>query len=91
MKKASGILLNVFAYGIIVCLFAGGASLLGYLVGLMIGGENAAALCAWIFRTYLPWVIRTTSLLAGVGLVGMYLGRQKALTVSDQGKAERKR
>ena len=90
MKKASKILLIVFAYGMLACLFAGGASLLGYLAGLVIGGESAAVLCAWVFRIYLPWVIRATSVLAGVGLVGMYLGRQKALTVSDQGKAERK-
>ena len=88
MKKASGILLKIFAYGMIACLFAGGASLLGYLAGLVIGGESAAALCAWVYKTYLPWVIRATSVLAGVGLIGMYLGRQKALTVSDQGRKE---
>ncbi len=85
MKKASDTLLLIFAYGMILCLFAGGLSLVGYLIGLIIVGESATALCLWIFKTYLPWVIKAASLFTGLGLLGMYLGRQKALSVnSDQ-------
>ena len=80
MKKASDILLKIFAYGIIACLFAGGLSLVGYLVGLVIGGEAATNLCAWVFKTYLPWVIKATSVFTLIGLIGMYLSKQKALT-----------
>lgn len=80
MKKYSDVLLKVFAYGIVACLFAGGLSLVGYLVGLIIGGEGAAALCTWVFKIYLPWVIKATSVFTGIGLLGMYLGKQKALT-----------
>ncbi len=80
MKKFTDVLLKIFAYGIIACLFAGGLSLIGYLVGLIIGGEVAANLCAWVFKTYLPWVIKATSILTGIGLLGMYLNKQKALT-----------
>lgn len=82
MKKFSEVLLKIFAYGIIVCLFAGGLSLVGYLVGLIIGGEKATELCLWVFKTYLPWVIKATSLFTGIGLLGMYLGKQKALTAT---------
>lgn len=80
MKKFVDILLKIFTYGIIACLFAGGLSLVGYLVGLVIGGEAATSLCAWVFKTYLPWVIKATSIFTGVGLIGMYLSKQKALT-----------
>lgn len=80
MKKISAVLIEVFAYGIIACLFAGGLSLVGYLVGLVIGGETATNLCAWVFKIYLPWVIKATSVFTGIGLVGMYLSKQKALT-----------
>ncbi len=85
MKKLTDILLKIFAYGILACLFAGGLSLVGYLVGLVIGGETAANLCAWIFKTYLPWVIKATSLFTGIGLVAMYMSNQKAL-MSSAGK-----
>lgn len=80
MKKFSDVLLKIFAYGIIVCLFAGGLSLVGYLIGLLIGGENATVLCAWVFKIYLPWIIKATSIFTGIGLIGMYLRKQKALT-----------
>ena len=86
MKKFSDVLLKVFAYGIIACLFAGGLSLAGYLAGMIIGGESATSLCAWVFKTYLPWVIKATSIFTGIGLLGMYLSKQKALTVSADKK-----
>ena len=84
MKKASDVLLKIFAYGIIACLFAGGLSLVGYLVGLVIGGEAATNLCAWVFKTYLPWVIKATSVFTLIGLIGMYLSKQKALMATTE-------
>ncbi len=86
MKKIANVLRTVFAYGAIVCLFAGGLSLVGYIAGLVIGGETAVALCAWVFKTYLPWVIKATSVVTGIGLVSMYLSKQKALTASMENK-----
>lgn len=84
MKKIADVLLKIFAYGIIACLFAGGLSLLGYLIGLVIGGESATSLCAWVFKTYLPWVIKATAVFTGIGLIGMYLSKQEALTVTSK-------
>lgn len=87
MKKISTTLLTLFAYGIVSCLFAGGLSLVGYLIALLIGGEIATNLCAWVFKTYLPWVIRLSAVFSGFGLLGMYTGKKQALTaapVSDK-------
>ena len=86
MKKASDVLLKIFAYGIIACLFAGGLSLVGYLVALIIGGKSATALCLWVFKTYLPWVIKATSIFTLIGLIGMYLSKQKALVATTEKK-----
>lgn len=86
MKKVSDILLKIFAYGIIACLFAGGLSLVGYLAALIIGGESATALCLWVFKTYLPWVIKATSIFTLIGLIGMYLSKQKALVATAEKK-----
>lgn len=86
MKKFTDILLKVFAYGIIACLFAGGLSLVGYIAALIIGGENATAMCLWVFKTYLPWVIKATSIFTLIGLIGMYLSKQKALVAPAEKK-----
>ena len=86
MKKFTDILLKIFAYGIVACLFAGGLSLLGYLVGMVLGPESAEPLCKWVFKTYLPWVIKITSVFTGIGLLGMYLSKQKALTATAEKK-----
>lgn len=86
MKKFTNILLRFFAYGIIACLFAGGLSLVGYLIALIIGGKAATNLCAWVFDTYLPWVIKATSIFTLIGLIGMYLSKQRALTATAEKK-----
>ena len=86
IKKLTSLFLSIFSIGMIVCLFAGGLSLVGYIVALFIGGEAATELCVFIFKTYLPWVIKFTSIFAGFGLVGMYLNKTKALTVSGDNK-----
>ena len=89
MKKVANVLLTIFGAGATLCLFAGGLSLIGYIVALCIGGETATALCAFIFKTYLPWVIQFTSIFTGIGLLGMYLTKQKALSVSGDKKDEK--
>ena len=89
MKKFADILLKIFAFGIIACLFAGALSLIGYIIGLIIGGEAATTLCSWIFKSYFPGVIIATSVFTGIGLLGMYLSKQKALTATtDKQKDE---
>ncbi len=80
MKKVSNVVLTIFSIGIIICLFAGGLSFLGYIVGLIVGGDTATNICTWVFKTYLPIVIIATSVFTGIGLIGMYFSRQKALT-----------
>lgn len=84
MKKLSNVLLTVFAVGILACLFAGGLSLFGYAAALLIGGETAEALCTFIFKTWLPVVIKLTSAVTGTGLAGMYFSRQTALAVTTE-------
>lgn len=90
MKKISDILLGIFAVGMILSLFAGSLSALGYVVALIIGGDTASALCTFVFKSYLPWVIKGTSVLTGFGLLGMYLSGQKALNIKVENTLEKK-
>ncbi len=81
LQNVNKVLKKIFAVGVIVSLFAGGISLLGYIVALCIGGSAATAICAFIFKQYFPWVIRFTSVIIGVGLVSMYVEKESALTM----------
>lgn len=86
MKKVTDIILTIFAVGVLLTLFVGGLTLLGYIIALCIGGEGATALCVFIHKKLFPWIIRFTSIFVGLGLIGMYLSKVKALTVSGDNK-----
>jgi len=83
MKKFSDILLKVFSVGVLLILFAGAMTLIGYIVAMFIGGEVATEICVFIHKTFFPYVIRVTSIVVGIGLLGMYLSKMKALSISD--------
>ncbi len=79
-KKISVFLKTVFGYGIMVCLFVGGFTFFGYMAALIIGGETAAAICAFIYKTIIPWVIKVSNVMVLLGLAAMYLNGEMALT-----------
>ena len=87
MKKLFSILLVVL---MLLTLFAGALAFLGYVVALCLGGESATELCAFIYKEFFPWVIRICSISVGFGLIGMYLNKTKALTMSGSEKSESK-
>lgn len=79
MKKFIDILNKIFGAAVIIELFAGGLSILGYIVAICIGGDTGTAISLFIFEKYLRWVIVATAVTVGVGLISMYLSKQKAL------------
>jgi len=87
-KKLSAVLKTVFGYGIMICLFAGGLTFFGYLAALIIGGETAAAICVFLYKTVLPLIVKTSTIMVLLGLVAMYLNGEMALT-SDKKKASK--
>ena len=60
-KKISGVLRIVFGYGIMLSLFVGGLTFFGYVAALIIGGDTAAAICAFISDTVIPIIIKCTA------------------------------
>ena len=80
MKKVSDVLKLVFGYGIMICLFAGGLTFFGYLAALIVGGEAAALICTFIYKTIIPVIIKCSTVLVLLGLVVMYLNGEMALT-----------
>ena len=79
LKKISNVCKWIFGYGIMIVLFAGGLTFFGYVAALIIGGETATAICTWIYKSFVPVMIYTTTILILFGLVTMYIAGEKAL------------
>ncbi len=79
-KKLSNVLKTIFGYGIMISLFAGGLTFFGYVAALIIGGDVATAICAFIYKNIIPYIIYLSVLMVLLGLVAMYLAGEKALT-----------
>lgn len=89
-KKIAAVLKTIFGYGIMICLFAGGLTFFGYVAALIIGGETATAICVFIYKTIIPYIIKASTVLVLLGLVAMYLNGEMALTAEKKAKKEKK-
>ena len=78
-SKISSVLKTIFGYGIMICLFSGGFTFLGYLVAIIIGGDVATEICVFIYKNIFPYMIKTSTVLVILGLVAMYLNGEVAL------------
>lgn len=89
-KKIAQVLKKIFGYGILICLFAGGMTFFGYLAALIVGGETAADICLFLYKTVIPYIIKLSTLMVLLGLAAMYLNGEMALT-SDKKKASKQK
>ena len=78
-EKAANVLAYIYAVGIAVALFAGALSFLGYVVAIIIGGETATAICAFIYKQIYPVLFYISSVSVVLGLVKMYLSGEKTM------------
>ena len=83
-KRISGILKIVFGWGIMTSLFLGGLTFFAYLAALLIGGEIAAAICTFVYKTFIPILIQGTTWIVLLGLLAMYLNGEMALTTGKK-------
>ena len=83
-KKIAAVLKTIFGYGIMICLFAGGLTFFGYLAALIIGGETAAVICAFLYKTVIPVIIKISTYMVLLGLLAMYLNGENALTTGKK-------
>ncbi len=89
-KKLSAVLKKIFGYGIMVCLLAGGLTFFGYVAALIIGGDTAAAICAFIYNEIVPIIIYLSVIMVLLGLVAMYLNGEVALTSNKKKSSKEK-
>ncbi|MBR5202001.1 MAG: hypothetical protein IKW45_01945 [Clostridia bacterium] len=88
LSKISDVLRVIFGYGIMISLFAGGLTFLGYIAALIIGGEVATAICLFISKKIIPVIIYISTTMVVLGILAMYLKGEVALT-SNKKKASK--
>lgn len=77
------------AGALIISIFAGAACFFGFVIALIIGGGTGAALAVMIKGTFFPIIIKLTSVSVALGLIGMYFGKEQALSMTaDKKEAE---
>lgn len=77
--KIANVFSIVYGYGIMLALFLGGLTFLGYVVALIIGGETATLICTFIYKSFYPILVYASSVLVLLGLFVMYLRGETAL------------
>jgi hypothetical protein len=83
-KKLSNALKIIFGYGIMLTLLAGGMTFFGYVAALIIGGDVAAAICTFIYKSIIPVIIYVAVIMVLLGLLAMYLNGEVALTTGNK-------
>lgn len=86
LKKTVEVLKMIFGYGIMITLFAGGATFFGYLAALFIGGTTATEICVFIYEEIMPVIVYASTTMIVLGLLIMYLSGETALTASKKSK-----
>lgn len=86
LKKLIAILDKVYGYGIVACLFVGGFMFLGFLAAFIIGGETATTICVFVQKKVFGVLIYGGNIIVCLGLLNMYLKKQKSLTVTDENR-----
>lgn len=81
MKKVADVLKKIYGYGIVVALFAGGATVFGYIAAMIIGGEAATTICTFLYKKVFLWLIISADIIVLLGLVAMYLSKEKSMTL----------
>lgn len=86
LKKVIKVLQAVYGYGILICLFGGGLTFLGYLAALIVGGSTATNICVFIYEEIYPKLVYLSTSMVLLGLLKMYLSGETALTAQNKKK-----
>lgn len=90
MEKITAVLRTIFGYGILIGLFAGGLTFLGFVAAFIIGGDTATLICRVIYKDIFPIIVYGTTIMVLLGLLIMYLSGETALTVQKKKAAKKK-
>ena len=83
INKTIKVIDSVYGWGIMVSLFLGGLSILGFLAAFIIGGDISVEITTFIYKSFFRVIIYATNVIVILGLIGMYLKGEKSLTITD--------
>ena len=86
LEKTVNVCKIIFGYGIMLALFIGGLTLLGYIVALCVGGSVATEICAFIKEYIIKGITYLSTIMVIFGLVIMYMSGQTALSAKKSPK-----
>lgn len=89
LERTAGVLSVLFGIGMLVSVICGGLTFVGYLAALAIGGDTAAAICEFIYKTLYPRLVYFSSVVVMIGLLKMYLSGQTAMAPPPRRAAKR--
>ena len=91
-EKIGQIIKVIVGWGIYITLIAGGLTFFGFVIALIIGGGKDGTghqMAVFIQGTLFPFIIRLASFTVFLGLIGMYVNKQRALSLmSDKADAD---
>ncbi|MCR5683876.1 MAG: hypothetical protein K6G81_00440 [Lachnospiraceae bacterium] len=72
-EKIVSIMKLIFGIGVTVCLLVGGITFFGYLAAIIIGGDAAATICTFIYKTLYPILVYISTAMILLGTLKMYI------------------
>lgn len=84
IAKPVSICKTIFGYGIMISLFIGGLTLLGYIFALCVGGNLAVEICEIIKEYVIPAITYTSTIMVLFGIILMYLSGESALSAKKK-------
>ena len=85
-QKIANIMSYIYGIGIMIALFIGALSVLGYVAAFIFGGEVATEICTFIYKKIYTVLFYFSSSVVLIGLLKMYIAGEKSMTPSNKAK-----
>ena len=73
LNKITDILEIAIGYSLMICLIVGGLGGIAYIVAFIIGGDLAANICEWLYKSFYSFLIKLSTITTFTCFVLMYL------------------
>ena len=90
-EKIYKVLNRIYGIMMSVSFFAGIIPIVPFIFAIIIGGDVGEAIAVFLYKQYYPWVIVVGSLAIVLGLISMYFGKQKGLSIKSTGKKKQEK
>lgn len=85
-KKIADVMSYIYGSGILIALFVGGLTFIGYLVAFIVGGQTATDICTFIYKGIYPILFYFSSSVVLLGLLKMYVAGEKSMVPTKRKK-----